>query len=60
MKRTLIWIVVLLIGVGVGFGLGALTYEPPAPEIGSSPRVAPSLSPTALSPTALSPTALSP
>ncbi|MEX1047529.1 MAG: hypothetical protein WD757_07775 [Actinomycetota bacterium] len=54
MKRTLLWILVLLIGMGVGFGLGALTYEPPAPQfdVGSSPAVAPSLSPTAPSPAA--------
>lgn len=32
LKRVLIWLVVLGIAAAVGFGLGALTYEPPAPE----------------------------
>ena len=33
MKRVVAWILVLVLAVAVGFGLGALTYEPPAPEI---------------------------
>lgn len=33
MKRVVAWILVIAVALGVGFGLGALTYEPPAPEI---------------------------
>lgn len=33
MKRVVTWILVLALGVAAGFGLGALTYEPPAPEM---------------------------
>lgn len=32
-KRVFAWIGVLAVAVAVGFGLGALTYEPPAPEM---------------------------
>lgn len=33
MKRVVAWILVIAVALGIGFGLGALTYEPPAPEI---------------------------
>jgi hypothetical protein len=33
MKRVVAWILVIALAVGIGFGLGALTYEPPAPEL---------------------------
>lgn len=33
MKRFAIWIGVLALAVAAGFGLGALTYVPPAPEM---------------------------
>ena len=33
MKRVVAWILVLALAVAAGFGLGALTYEPPSPEL---------------------------
>lgn len=33
MKRVVAWILVIAVALGIGFGLGALTYEPPTPEI---------------------------
>lgn len=31
MKRVVIWTAVLAVAIAAGFGLGALTYKPPAP-----------------------------
>lgn len=33
LKRFAIWVGVLVVAVAAGFGLGALTYVPPAPEM---------------------------
>jgi hypothetical protein len=32
-KRLLVWILVLAAAVAAGFGLGALTYKPPNPDV---------------------------
>ncbi len=44
MKRFAIWIGVLAVAVAAGFGLGALTYVPPGPEM-DSPAAGPATSP---------------
>ena len=35
MKRFFAWVGVLVVAVAAGFGLGALTYRPPNPELGA-------------------------
>jgi hypothetical protein len=43
LKRTLIWVVTLAVGVAIGFGLGAITFRSPQPTLpqASSPPPSP-------------------
>lgn len=43
----MLWVIVLLVAAGVGFGVGALTFKPPNPELeGSAVGTSPSQTPS--------------
>ena len=41
-KRVILWVVILVVAAAAGFGVAALTYEPPDPEMeqGTTPQPA--------------------
>lgn len=42
----IVWVVAFLVAAGIGFGVAALTYEPPDPDMGQT-GPAPAVSPGA-------------